>query len=103
MLICGDYESITVSTTAIGFTAAKLAPVAGAYAGKKAEAALVTVETQPLRFRADGANPTAAEGHVLIAGDERYWYWGYHDLAKVKFIRKDASDATVKVSYFYRV
>ncbi|MDY0188990.1 MAG: hypothetical protein RBR16_13820 [Syntrophus sp. (in: bacteria)] len=103
MLKCGDYESITVSTTAIGFTATKLAPVAGDYSGRKAEAVLITVEDQPVRFRADGTDPSAAEGHPLLPGDERYLYWGYQDLLQVKFIRKDAADAKVKVSYFYRV
>jgi len=103
MLKCGDYESITVSTSPIGFTASKLAPTSGNYANKHAEAVLITVEDGAIRFRADGTNPSASEGHILLAGDERYWYWGYHDLVNIKFIRKDAVDAKVKVSYFYRV
>lgn len=102
-MLCGDHETITVSNVAIGFTAAKLAPAAGAYAGRKAEAVLITTEDQPVRFMAHGADPSAANGHVLAAGSEAFWTWGYHSLSQVKFIRKDAADAKVLASYFYRV
>lgn len=55
------HETLTVSSTAVGLTAAKYANgVLFAY---------VTVETSPIRFWIDGTNPTAAQGILLLAGE----------------------------------
>lgn len=55
------YEAIAVGAAAVGFTAALLA-VGVNYA-------FITAETNPMRFRMDGVDPTAAEGHLLNVGD----------------------------------
>ena len=76
-----DFETITVtSSTAIGFTAAKLAP---AYSSPPTQA-FITVETTNIRFRVDGSTPTQTVGHlvqttssgVTIKGEEnlRHFY-----------------------------
>ena len=66
-----DYESITVSSTAIGFTLSKYKPSGNALENdnRPAMRVLLTVETNTIRYRVDGTDPTAAEGHSLGSGD----------------------------------
>ena len=60
---CIDYHTLAVAGTAIGLSSAS--PVLNA----KATGAIITVETDQVRFRADGTAPTSAEGHLLEVGD----------------------------------
>ena len=57
------FETITVSSTAVGFTSATYNPAAG-----KAKRAQMTCETNAIRYRYDGTAPTTTVGHVLAAG-----------------------------------
>ena len=62
-----DYESITVNG-AVGFTTAKIVlPISGS--GRQADFAMVTVETDQIRYRLDGVAPTSSEGHLASVGD----------------------------------
>ena len=87
------FESITVSSTAIGFTTATAFP-----AGQAPLMAVVTTETNPIRFRADGSNPTAAEGH-LVAASSTIEVCGKAAMTNFKMIRTSA-DATAKVTFY---
>lgn len=78
-------------TVATGLTAADLIDSAG----RPADAVLVTVETQPVRFRFDGTDPQAATGHTLAAGDERV-FRGVNILRNIKFIDTAAGASTVR-------
>lgn len=82
------YEAITVSNTAIGFTS-----VAYNYA-------LVTVETDSIRFRVDGTDPTSSEGHKLDPGDTVELLGG-NAILYFRAIRT-SSDATIRVSLGFR-
>ena len=86
------FETITVSSTALALTE-NLA--------ERADVATVTVEAQAVRFRLDGVAPTATVGHVLTAGDtlELNGFW---EIDQFRVIRRDASDATLSVSYGQR-
>lgn len=89
------YEAITVSSTAIGPTLTTIFP-----SGKQAASeAFITVETNPVRWRADGTDPTSSEGHLLQAGDSLSIF-GTVNLKNLKFIRT-GSDATLRVTYYY--
>lgn len=88
------YESITVSSASIGFTSATYAP-AGQTA---ASVALVTTETNPIRFRSDGTAPTSSEGH-LAAASSQIEVCGAAAVANFRMIRT-GSDATAKVTFF---
>lgn len=95
-----DYESIAVSTVAQKLTASKIEPVA-TIADKdlgKAKLIRISVETNAVRIREDGPDPTASEGHVLNAGD---WYYisNLQQMKQFRVIRVSA-DATLKVTYF---
>lgn len=105
-----DFESITVSTVSIGITAAKLrvatelnARSAGQDASyvdiKRLDEAMFTVETNPVRFRMDGTDPTAAIGHLLNVGDSLV-ISGNQNLTKLRFIRQGAADGTVMATYY---
>lgn len=55
------YESIAVSTTVVALTQT-------AVGGMKPKCAHITVETNSIRYRVDGVDPEATEGHLVIAG-----------------------------------
>lgn len=85
------FQTITVSTIAIGLTVATI---------DRDEEALVTVETQPVRFRFDGTDPTSTVGHLLAANDILKLN-SRDQLSRVRFIRSSAAtgDATLQCSY----
>lgn len=58
--------------------------------------ALIRCETQAVRFRDDGVNPTATVGFPLAVGDI-FIYDG--DLNKIKFIEQAAS-AKLNISFY---
>lgn len=89
------YEAITVSSTAIGFTAAKLSSAESLY-GRGIKEVLVTVETNPIRFTVDGTTPTSTVGHLLNAGD--IYTCNGEDATKFLAIRT-GSDASIKCTY----
>ena len=83
------FESITVTNAAaIGLTAATLAGKRGAF---------ITCETNTVRFRWDGTDPTTAVGHIM---DDR----GYIQimdkttLENIRFIATGAN-ATLRVTF----
>lgn len=90
------YEKITVSSTAIGGTSATYAPVVDGGA-PRAKAALITVETNPIRIKYSGGAATATDGHLLAAGDS-IRIEGAASVAQISMIRT-GSDATVHVTY----
>lgn len=88
------FESITVSSTAIGFTTTTWAPTGQ----QPAAMAVVTSETDAVRYRADGLNPTAAVGQ-LMASSGTLTACGAQSLKQVRFIRV-TNDATLMVAYY---
>jgi hypothetical protein len=55
------FETITVSTAAIGFTSTNIYSYS-------VTTATCTLETAQIRFRTDGTDPTSAIGHILEVG-----------------------------------
>lgn len=82
------FESVTVSSTAVGLTPAT-------YAG--ATTALITVETAAIRMRMDGTAPTASVGTLLNAGDGIILN-SPEQIAGFQAIAVDA-DATIMIEY----
>jgi hypothetical protein len=80
------YQQITSLAAATGLTV----PVGGA------KYALIKCETQSVRWRDDGTDPTAAIGMLIDVGDE-FWYTG--DITKIKFIQTTAT-AVLNVCYY---
>lgn len=89
-----DYATLAVGTVAIGF--ASSSPVLPA----KAIGALVSVETDSVRFRSDGTAPTTTEGHILYVGDVLDLTGAnFRDfLVDTQFVRV-TTDAALKITY----
>lgn len=81
----GD-EQITSLSAAVGLTVPRHATFC-----------LLQAETQNIRWRDSGSDPTAAVGHILYAGDIGFWYNA--NLSAIKFIEVSAS-AKLNVSYY---
>ena len=58
--------------------------------------AMCKTETQSVRYRDDGTNPTATDGMLIDVGDE-FWYAG--NLNAVKFI-ETTGGAVLHVSFY---
>jgi len=88
-----DYESLTIGATAVALTSATYAPT-GAIAVKRA---IITVETASIRFRIDGTNPTATEGH-RAKEDDIIILDNKDDIVNFRAISV-TNDATIRASY----
>lgn len=91
---CLGYQQITSLSSASGLTVPSIDPSTGLTV--KANFALITPETQGVRWRDDGTAPTASVGMPLAAG-VTLQYDG--DLSKIKFIGQTAS-AKLNISYY---
>ncbi len=92
-----DYATLAVSTSAVGLVA-DASPVLPAACKR----VYITCETQPVRWRADGTDPTSTTGHVL-AKDDSISFTGadYRQLLeKIKFIATALGDGALKITYF---
>ena len=89
------FETITVSTTSIGFTASLAYPTG---ADAQSVVAIVTTETNSIRFRTDGIAPTASVGHLVVAGST-IEVCGLPAAKAFRMIRASA-DATISATYY---
>lgn len=89
------FETVTVSTTAIGFTAATYAPSVT----RKASYAIISVEAQPIRYRVDGSNPTSAVGHPAVANDQLE-VCGISAVTNFRAIRSGGTDSSLSVTFY---
>jgi len=86
------FETITVSSTAIGITASLLT---------NARAAYLTIEGASLRYRLDGTNPTSSVGHLAPNGGSLWLADKTRKaLTSLRMIRSGSSDATVSVTIY---
>lgn len=90
-----DFETITVSSVAVGFTSSKLAPENS----KAPSRALVSFETATMRFRYDGGDPTSTVGHPTSSSGDSFILEGEESLRNFKAIRSGESDGTIQVTY----
>jgi len=98
---CMGYEKLTVTNAVKQLTVTKYKAQLDALPDllKTAKTAVITSETDSIRYTFDGTDPVAATtGHLLLAGSVLTVH-GYANIAKLKMIRVTA-DATIHVSYF---
>lgn len=62
---------------------------------------LISLETAEIRYTLDGSAPTATNGHILAAGEERVWPAAMASAAK--FIRTGAVSGVLSVSHLKAV
>jgi hypothetical protein len=82
-------HTLTVAATAVGLPNIP----------SDATHALLSVETDALRWLDTGTNPTATQGHKLTA-DSYFWISGRQRLLDWKMIRVNATSATIMVTYY---
>ena len=83
--VCLGYQQITDLSSAVALTVPSGATLA-----------LIVAETQNVRWRDDGTNPTASVGMPIFVGASLS-YDG--DLSRIKFIQETAS-AKLNISYY---
>ncbi len=91
---CLGYQQISTLSSSTGLTVPTIDPSTGLAA--KANFALITPEAQAVRWRDDGAAPTATVGMPLAAG-VTLQYDG--DLTKIRFIEQTGG-AKLNISYY---
>lgn len=91
-------ERITVTNTAVGFTAATYKPTSGDFKGIPAQIAKCHVETADIRYRKDGTDPTAAVGRIVYETGE-FSIQGSQNIKKFSAIRTGSTSATLDVEY----
>lgn len=84
-----DFESITVSTNVKNIAAANI--------DQHHNFALIECETAAVRYRLDGTGPSSSVGHILNPGDVLELQ-GLAELSGFGAIRRDSTDATLRVS-----
>ena len=89
-----DFETLTVSSTALPVTESKRVP--GANIGR-CRYLFCTVETDQVRYRLDGGAPTATVGHLVSVG-QNIEVHGEENVQNFRIIRVTA-DATVPMSF----
>jgi len=85
--IAASFQQLTVSTTAVGLTV----PLG-------AKIAVISIESEPLRYRDDLTNPTAAVGVLVNVGSSLIVC--SNTLERVRFIRSGGSDSTINASFY---
>lgn len=87
------YEDLSVSTTAVGFTAST---------SLNADYVMVLVSGAPVRFRLDGTAPTASVGDTLEQTDRIELFGTTAEISRAKFISRDGGTATLRCHYGVR-
>jgi hypothetical protein len=94
-LVPMGYEAITVSSTAIGFTAGTIDT-----GTRQAVVAVATLETDSIRIRVDGGLPTSSVGQLVTqASNVGITVCGTTAIKAFRAIRT-STDASLKVTYF---
>ena len=100
------HQSLPVSLDPVGLT---MPLVSGSTTQRhRPRRALIQVLDQPIRWRADGTDPTSTTGHRIQAESYIDWTGGEEDtdvfglLMQVKFVRDAAAtgDAQLEISFF---
>ena len=86
-----SYEAVAVSSTAIGLAALTISPSTGELPTE----CYGRVETNDIRYRCDGTNPTTTNG-VLVQANETIKIYGRGNMVNIKFIAT-GSDATLRL------
>ena len=84
------FQKLTVSSSAVGPTKPTVTPTV--------RAITVTVETNSIRYRIDGSDPTTTDGHLLYDGDVLD-ITNVNSVNSLKMIAA-GSDATVQITFY---
>ena len=93
-------EKLVVSSTVKTLTASVYNPACTNCipSNNRADYAVITVETDCLRFWSQGSDPTTTDGHKVCDGGQ-ILVWSYSNILNLKMIRV-TTDVTIQVSYY---
>ena len=86
-----DKETITVSSSVVGFSSSKITNCKIAFCTLDADGGAI-------RYWMDGSNPTSSEGHYVAAGGS-FTISGNNNIRNFKAIRAGADDGKLQVTY----
>lgn len=89
------YESVTVGTSAVGFTGYTVTESNTTF---PASQAYCSIETEPIRFRYDGTDPTSSEGHPAAAGSE-FRIYGSTNIRRFRAISSSGSNSNLRCTF----
>lgn len=98
--VADGYEALAPSTST-GFTTSKICPTSGTNIGRKAKAAVISVEDADIRFTLDGTAASTTVGHML------YKYGSYEIVGEKNIENFRCIDAvagvasSVKCTFFF--
>jgi len=93
-----NYERLVVDTPATAFATAITSPTPAATT-LAPTVVLCAVELFPVRYRADGTDPTATEGVLALVGD-LIVIEGKNDIASFRAIQTAAGEANLTCQFF---
>ena len=93
------YEALAPTSTT-GITAALLTPTSGEYTGRNATAAIIAVESFPIRMMINGTVATADNG-ILLSPGQTYTIVGGRNLKNFQCMDTTAGASSVKVIVFH--
>lgn len=97
---CYITEQLTISTTAVPLTTAKVDNHARTLGSQsKCAAVLIQALTNNILYTLDGTTPSGSNGKRLVAGDV-LGLAGYSKAKKFLCVREGASDATIHVDFY---
>jgi len=88
------YEKITVGATVASLSSTEYQP-SGEVAAHRA---VITCEDATCRYRYDGVDPTATEGHQLTPGNV-IELEGINNIRRFRAIRDTATDSVLRITY----
>jgi len=90
-----DYAILSVAASIVGL--ANSTPALPS----KAKRVYITTETDAIRWRADGTNPSTSEGHVLAVNDSiSFTSANYRQLLEKIRFSKVTNTAALKITYY---
>lgn len=94
-----DSEQLTISTTPVALTAAKVKNTANLVVPRKAAAVLIQAVTNNTVYTLDGTTPSTSNGKRLVAGDILALA-GHTKAVNVRFLREGGTDSVIHVDYY---
>lgn len=107
--VAATEDSVTPGDTAAGFTAAKIKPTTGIFAGKRAESALIICEDNTVKYTISGTTPTKKAGTNIglpLQANESYVIRGVENVKNflvVDDVSGGGSPGIIKAFLFFRL
>ncbi len=95
-------QTLTVSSTAVGFTSTNYHVSTGPNGTNTTRASLayVTVEDAPVRWSIVGTPTASTGGHKVLGGSPGFWLFSDSDIQNFRAIRTGATDGLIHATFW---